>query len=53
LKDVILQERHGGVFVSCIPHAVECSVGDVFEGIIGGSNDLSGSRKLVRELTVS
>lgn len=48
-----MQERHGGVFISCIPHAVEGSVGDVLEGVIGGCNDLSGSRKLVRELTQS
>lgn len=53
LKDVILQERHGGVFVSCIPYAVEGSVGDVFEGVIGGCNDLSTSRELVKELAQS
>lgn len=40
LKDVILQERHGGGFVGVIPHAVEGGVGDVFEGGIGGCNDL-------------
>jgi hypothetical protein len=47
LEDVILQERHGGVLVSCIPYAVEGSIGDVFECFIGGCNDLSKVSKRV------
>lgn len=48
LKNVILQERHGSIFVSCIPHAVEGSIRDIFEGFIGGGNDLVTRKKLIR-----